>query len=370
MILESLSVRNFRNLADQELAFHPDTNLFLGDNGQGKTNVLEAIYFLATTRSFRTSHTQNVIRIGATSTRVEGRCTSGSVAKTLAIGLDVSAGRKRLLEVNGQRATVSAYVSHVHPFAYSAARLEIVRGGPEARRRFLDRGIASIRPVYLADLTRYNRALQQRNALLQKIREREARPAGLEAWDAELVRAALPIVTSRQEYVRRLVEAWGRIVAAHRYHVEQLEIEYQPGGLRSDRESALEALRELRNRELAAGFSLAGPHRDTIDFRYRGMKAEEILSSGEQKMLVLFLKLAKMDIYTAERSEAPLFILDDIDAELDVGIIERVLANLIGRVQLCTSSAKERFFNDLRVGPHRRFRVEAGVVLEAGERAV
>ena len=136
MILSRITARNFRNLADAPIEFHPGTNLIVGRNGQGKTNLLEAIYFLATTKSFRTPRLASVIRFGETSVYVAGALRRFDVEKTISIGLELGETRRRVLLINEERVPLSQYVSAMSVFAFSSARLEIIRGAPEERRRF------------------------------------------------------------------------------------------------------------------------------------------------------------------------------------------------------------------------------------------
>ncbi len=178
MILDRLTARNFRNLADSPIEFHPETNLVFGRNGQGKTNLLEAIYFLATTKSFRTPRLASVVRFGESSVYVAGSLQRFDIEKTISVGLEIGEQRRRVLLINEERVPLPQYVSAMSVFAYSSARLEIIRGVPEERRRFLDRGIASVEPAYLDSLNRYARILKQRNALLQS---GTATPAALDA---------------------------------------------------------------------------------------------------------------------------------------------------------------------------------------------
>lgn len=365
MILRALETGSFRNLRDSRLEFHANANIFVGDNGQGKTNLLEAIYLLATTRSFRTAKLAHLARTGTTTTFVQGETEDpAGIRRTQSVGLRFGDERRRELLVNRQKITLHDYLGHLQVFAYSAARLAIVRGGPEERRRFLDRGIASINPGYLGDLTRYGRVLKQRNALLQQISEGRKKGAELDAWDRELVEAAVPVAQARRDYTAALAEVAGEVRDAHRYHVDTVQILYRPNGFEPGigLEVGLRALRDLRRRETGAGFTFWGPHRDGLDLLQGEEPAAEILSSGEIKMLVLFLKLAKVELYRRRTGESPIFLLDDVDAELDLGIIERLLGFLIGSIQLFTTSPKDAFFERFSIGPHRRFAVVDGGV--------
>lgn len=343
-------------------------NIVVGDNGEGKTNLLEAIYFLATTKSFRTARNTHLPRLGGGTTFVEGAVADAAgVERTISAGISVAPERRRELLVNGQKVPLHDYLRVLQVFAYSAARLAIVRGGPDERRRFLDRGIAGIRTGYLGELARYARALKQRNALLQQ--SGGAARRDLAAWNAELVEAALPIAAARETYARELGSEVARILDAHEYHVRDLRFVYRPNGFEDgiSTEAGLAALKGLARRELATGFSLWGPHRDNLEILTGEHPAAEILSSGEVKMTVLFLKLAKAELYTKRSEESPLFLLDDIDAELDLGVIERLLSYLAHTFQLFTTSPKDAFFERFELGSHVRFRVENGGVDPIGE---
>jgi DNA replication and repair protein RecF len=368
LILRRVATRGFRNLVDSSLDLHPNANILVGDNGQGKTNLLEAIYFLSTTKSFRTSRLAHIPRLGTATTYVEGEVEdAGGIRRSISAGITLAPERRRELLVNRQKTTLHEYLPLLPVFAYSAARLAIVRGGPDERRRFLDRGIASVRAGFLADLARYGRALKQRNALLQQGGAAARRE--LDAWDAELIDAALPIVRARSAYTADLAASAARILGEHAYHVAGLRIDYRPSGFDEEisAEAGLAALKALRRREAAVGFTLAGPHRDGLDITVEGVPAAEILSSGEVKTTILFLKLAKIELYRARTSASPLFLLDDIDAELDLGIIERLLHHLIGRIQLVTTSPKDAFFERFSMGANRRFLLSGGRVEPVAE---
>lgn len=362
MILRRLAVRSFRNLRNGAILFDDGINVLTGANGQGKTNVLEAIYFLATTKSFRTGVTSNLIALDHHDVFVEGDVEENGIARSLSIGISRENSRRRELQVNGQPAGLRTYLATLDVIAYSAERLEIVRGGPEERRRFLDRGIASIDPAHLQRLSSYARALKQRNALLQSIRAHEARPSMLDPWDEELVQTGAAVSAARQSYTSLVRGKFQTIVEDHQYHVRDLTFAYRPAALdfAEDPSTAVVELRKIRSRELQAGFSLSGPHRDNLEFLVGGLPAADLLSSGEQKMVVFFLKFAKFSIYRDLHGRSPMLVLDDLDAELDLGILRRVLHYLNGRSQVFTSSAKETFFHEMELGKYRLIPMEKG----------
>ncbi|HEY0159291.1 MAG TPA: DNA replication and repair protein RecF [Thermoanaerobaculia bacterium] len=352
MILERLSTQNFRNLIDAETEFHPHTNIVVGRNGQGKTNLLEAAYFLATTKSFRTNRTASVFRHDAANVFVSGGVERDRLVRTLSVGLETGEVKKRVLMINGEKVTLPSYLGALAVFAYSAARLDVVRGTPEDRRRFLDRGIASIHPSYLEHTSRYTRVLKQRNALLAA-----NSLSTLDAWDNELMVAAAAVHRARTAYVTDLAAVFREIVARHAYHVTNVELRYRP--------SATDELEKIRRHELRAKMSLVGPQRDVVELMTDGRPAAEVLSGGEQKMIVLFLKFAKVELFRRRHDEAPLFLLDDVDAELDLQILQDLLSNLPDSTQVFATSAKEAFLASLEAGPHRRLSVENGRVTAA-----
>jgi DNA replication and repair protein RecF len=354
VILEKITTENFRNLASAETELHPQSNILVGRNGQGKTNLLEAIYFLATTKSFRTSRVASLFRFASQNVFVAGALRRDGITRTLSVGLETGESKRRVLMINGEKVTLPNFLNAMSVFAYSSARLEIIRGTPEERRRFIDRGVASIQPAYLEQLTRYARVLKQRNALLGEIALRRQLLSSLDAWDNELMVAANVVHRARAAYAEELARVFREIVSAHRYHVTNVDMVYRP--------SRTDELANHRREELRARMSLAGPQRDVIDFLVDGRPAAEVLSGGEQKMIVLFLKFAKLELFRRRHDDAPLFLLDDVDAELDLEILQQLLSNLPVATQVFATSAKESFLAALQAGPHRRLSLENGRV--------
>jgi DNA replication and repair protein RecF len=361
VFLTRLTTRNFRNLDPAEWAFHPAINLFVGRNGQGKTNLLEAIYFLATTKSFRTPRVASLYHFGTASLFTGGAISRDQLEQTQSVGIEADTGRRALL-FNGQTVGLSDYLSMMPVFAYSVSRLEIIRGEPEARRRFLDRGIAGLRRGYIDELGRYQRVLRQRNALLQAI-VTGAPPSGLDAWDEEFVVAARAVTLARQDYTSRLLTQFRTIVSRYSYHVGDLSFEYVSGTVDDPARPAdewRERVRRLRAEEIRMRRTLVGPHRDNLIFSSGGRPAAEVLSGGEAKTIVLFLKFSKIDLFREATGRGPVLLLDDIDSELDPEILESLLSGLPAGSQLFATSAKERYLSTLQGAPHRLFRIEGG----------
>jgi len=345
MLLEELHVRDFRNLSG-EVAFGPDLNILIGDNGQGKTNFLEAIYILATSRSFKTAKLQEVIRFEGELAAIGGRVRqSEGISRELQAVLERNT---KAFAVNGKRESIQQYLGQLHAVVFNSDELEIIRGLPAARRRFLDTTIVAIHPPYVQTITDYNRVIKQKNSLLQNARDQEfsieKTAELLEPWNEQLVALATKIHRSRVRVVERLNEALERKLFAD----ENITIRYfsslEDKGDLADYENLIAERLQLRvQAETVAGYSLIGPHRDDLVISLDGHDIRKFGSAGQQRSSLLMLQLANISIYYAQRGEYPLFLLDDIDAELDYRRIGLLLDYLNGKTQTLVTTSKESF---------------------------
>ena len=352
MFLESINIDNFRNL-DSYLRCGHGLNILIGLNGQGKTNWLEAINILATTRSFKTSRLHEAIKFGGDTAIIRGR-----VGRAEDIHRDLQAviqGNTKSFFVNGKREAVHSYLTQLHAVVFNAGELEIVRGHPDSRRRFLDQAIVSIHPPYIQTLADYNRVIKQKNALLQaaqdEITDLEKTSGLLEPWNEQLVTHATRIHRSRLRYVERLNES----LETNLFRAEQVTMRYvsslEGKGDLSDYEGLIAERLKLRvQAEAAAGYSLVGPHRDDLEILLDGHDLRKYGSSGQQRSALLLLQLANISVYYAQQQEYPLFLLDDIDAELDYERIGQLLEFLQGKTQTFVTTSKESFVTNFGRG--------------------
>ena len=270
MLLESLDAQNFRNL-NGKLICGESLNIIFGENGQGKTNWLEAIYLLATTKSFKTARLQEAIRFGEELAIVRGTIKqSAEIHRNLQVALQ---GNTKILSLNNKKETITRFLGELHTIIFNSDELEIVRGTPEARRKFLDGGIVSIYPPFVQTLADYNRVVRQKNSLLQSAQDSgfslEKTAELLEPWNEQLIQLAARIHKARIRYVERLNEALEKKLFGR----EEVSIRYASSlegkGDLSDYAALLAERLNLRvQAELAAGYSLIGTHRDDLDILF------------------------------------------------------------------------------------------------------
>jgi DNA replication and repair protein RecF len=366
MLLESLDVHSFRNLSGK-VVWGAGLNIIYGDNGQGKTNWLEAIYLLATTKSFRTQRLQETIKFEEDLAVVRGRVAqSAEVHREMQVNIR---GTTKSISVNGKREPVTRYLGQLHAIAFTADELNIVRGMPEARRKFLDRGVIALHPSYVQTLADYNHVIKQKNRLLQDASESEMgfeRAAELLApWNEQLISLSGAIHRARTDYVQRLNEVLERRFFGN----EDISIRYvsslEGKGNLDDYEPLItERLQFRLQAEIAAGYSLIGPHRDDLEILFDGRNMRAFGSSGQQRSALIILDLANVSVYHSWHNEYPLFLIDDVDAELDRKRINYLLEYLEGRTQTFITTSKESLAEQF-VAHANTYHVSKGTIMES-----
>ena len=362
MQLESIETSNFRNISGK-IDLGPSLNIFIGDNGQGKTNWLEAISILATTRSFRTAKLQEAIRFDEELAVIDGFVrVSGEITRELRALIEE---RVKQFAINGKRESLANYLGQLHAVVFTADELAVVRGGPEHRRRFIDEAITAVHPPYSGTIAEYGRVIKQKNALLQTARNEEysieKTAELLLPWNAQLSSLADRIHRSRMRIVERLNE----VLEKHLFSSEEVGIRYSSSlegkGDLTDYEALIaERLQTRVQAELVSGYSLIGPHRDDMEVTFDGRDLRKYGSSGQQRSAFLLLLLSNIAVYFATRNEYPLFLIDDIDSELDHERIGRLLEFLEGKTQTIVTTSKANIAEDFSGGGHV-FYVNSGV---------
>lgn len=345
MLLESIAAENFRNLSGG-ITFGPGLSILIGENGQGKTNWLEAISVLASTRSFRTARLQDAVRFEQRAGFIRGSVReSPELIRELRVIIE---GSSKIVSINDKKEIVHRYLGQLHAVVFNADELEIVRGQPDARRRFLDAGIVSLHPPFVKVFSDYNRVLKQKNSLLQNARDggQSMDKLGelLLPWNTQLATLAARIHRARVRFVERVNE----VLEESLFDRERLSVRYisslEGKGDLTDYEQLITERLALRvQAEAVAGHSLIGTHRDDLELKFDGHDIRKFGSAGQQRSALLLLQLANIAVYKATRGEYPLFLIDDIDAELDYGRIGRLLEFLDGKTQTIVTTSKEAF---------------------------
>ena len=359
-ICHGIDIRNFRNIESASVTFTEGVNLLHGDNAQGKTNLLEAIYFTALGKSFRPVKEAELIRFGEESAHVVNRFSDSVRSQTLSVKLFSGHGR-RVVEQNGLKVgRMSEMVGAFRVVLFCPEHLSLIQGGPELRRNYLNVALSQLRPMYLQSLQRYNKLLKERNALLKKAPEDMATFKATEPmWSAQLAREAALITVHRARYVKQVndhVQAcFVDMMKKYEGGGEIPELTYQPTlgseWLESHSEDPdlftstekleeryLELLTTRHDREIGAGATLWGVHKDDVRINLNGRPARLYASQGQQRSLALAMKLAEGWVSAYESGgDMPVFLFDDVLSELDAHRRDYLVQEMQGRQVIMTA---------------------------------
>lgn len=357
--VETLVLEGFRNYAHLHLRLSPGFNVVSGPNAQGKTNLLESLYLIGTTRLLRGQRDAEAIRDGdeRASTEVE---LAGSGTR---LGVTLERGARKRARINSLALPRAAdLIGRLPVVCISAADMAIVRGEPADRRLFLDLELSALSPAYLHHFALYKRAQEQRGALLRQSRERFLPGELYEPWEAAMATHGAHLRSARVDYVARLVEPT-REVHAQMGAGEALDLRYEPKDETVDEDGLRALLEASRPQDIARGSTSFGPHRDDLRLEIEGRDARLFGSQGQQRTSVIAVKLATLEVAREERGVAPLLLLDDILSDLDEGrrarLVDVVLDRAAQAVLTCTeaSAAGEKILSQAQL-----FEVRSGTV--------
>ena len=375
MQITELTLRSYRSYETLHLAFDPGVQIFLGANAQGKTNIIEALYYAAFGRSHRTSSDAELIRVGADGAHIGLSFRRHDVPGELSFTF--ARGARRRITYAGESLRQRDLVGLLPMVLFSPEDLFLVKGAPALRRRYLDAELSQASPAYYGELLRYTRILKQRNAVLKDIRERLAAPDDLLPWDAQLARSAAYIVTRRIAAVAQLGALSARVQAVLAAG-EELALAYEIAGAGAEdfaEDDMTESLHvwynkmlcEGRARDIARAATGVGPHLDDLVLRVGGMSLRSYGSQGQQRTGALALKLAELFYLQENIGEAPILLLDDVMSELDADR-RRALLDFIRHehIQTFITATDAAYFPAERMGTYRY--VEAGTVRDEESR--
>ncbi|WP_047983436.1 DNA replication/repair protein RecF [Ornithinibacillus californiensis] len=344
MHIEELKLTNYRNYQDLEMTFANKVNVIIGENAQGKTNLMEAIYLLAFTKSHRTSKEKELIRWDEDYAKIEGRVKKRNQSIPLEIVISAK-GKKAKLNHLEQR-KLSDYIGNLNVVMFAPEDLTLVKGPPQIRRRFIDMELGQIQPRYIYHLGQFQKVLKQRNHLLKQMQKnRNMDRVMLGVLTEQLIEHASTILERRFAFLDLLRKWANPIHHGISHELEELEIVYSPSVevLESATKEKIESsyqekFNQIIEKEIERGTTLSGPHRDDIIFYVNGKNVQTYGSQGQQRTTALSLKLAEIDLIYSEVGEYPILLLDDVLSELDDFRQSHLLNTIQGKVQTFVST--------------------------------
>ncbi|TMU83872.1 DNA replication/repair protein RecF [Bacillus sp. BHET2] len=366
MYIEQLELRNYRNYESIDVTFENKVNVILGENAQGKTNIMESIYVLAMAKSHRTSNDKDLIRWDEEYAKIKGRIQKYN--GSLPLELILSKKGKKAKSNHLEQSKLSQYVGNMNVVMFAPEDLHLVKGSPQVRRRFIDMEIGQVSPVYLHDISIYQKILQQRNHYLKQLQTRKQKDQTmLDVLTEQFIEMAVKITKKRFEFIQ-LLESWAKpIHSGISRNLETLEIIYKPSLDVSDNQewSKMVDIYEqkfdgIREREIDRGVTLIGPHRDDLQFIVNGRDVQTFGSQGQQRTTALSVKLAEIELIHSEIKEYPILLLDDVLSELDDYRQSHLLNTIQGKVQTFVTTTNVDGIDHQTLNEATTFEVEAG----------
>lgn len=357
MILKSLTLKNFRSYRAETFTFAERVNLIHGANAQGKTNLLEAVYFLLAFKPFKQVKHEELISFSAQECRIKGEIETSNGLDEVHIYLG---GEKRTIRLNGKIVyKASNVLGRYQVVSFLPSDIELVKGSPQNRRRYLDGLISALEPEYLRYLKRYHRALSQRNAVLSK--SPRLSPESLEVWDEKLAETGGKIVGKRKEYVTKMKSRVNKLYKLTSGIDADIDVIYTCT-FETGKDPVSGLIAELKSnfeKDRKRGHTTAGPHRDLLTFNVSGKDASSFASQGEAKNLAFALKASEIWLIKDRLGKTPVLLLDDVTSELDDNrkkFIFRLLKDFSGQVFITTTSKKEIGYS----GEMKEFLIKGG----------
>jgi len=376
MVISDIMLRNFRNHVESRITFGDGLNVLLGDNGQGKTNILEAVSYLSLTKSFYAASDSHAVRLGEGIFEVEGEMVAdGGTPSTVRVAYQKDPPEKTFTINNVRPDSLSRVIGRFPVVILSPEHGSITSGAPAERRRFMDLTLSQVSSVYLDDLIEYRRILRQRNRLLADVRAGQAGAAApLEPWTMNLAQVGGRIIQRRSRFAAEFSSYVGRAYSSLVQGDEVPLLKYlpcTPAGPGAEPEeiagAMLQQIHERAAEERRRGTSLVGPHRDELQLSLNGTSVQRYASQGQHKTLLVSLKVAEFYYLRERRNEDPILLLDDLFSELDAQRSRRILA-VVGTMgqAIITTTEETPFQGEVHWNTrHRRFTIEHGTVYPA-----
>ncbi|MGM9986878.1 MAG: DNA replication/repair protein RecF [Bacillaceae bacterium] len=339
MYIKELNLKNYRNYEGATLSFENKVNVIIGENAQGKTNLMESMFVLALAKSYRTSNDKELIRFESEYAKIEGEIIKRNQRVNLQL---VVSNKGKKAKINGlEQQRLSQYVGAMNVVMFAPEDLNLVKGSPQVRRKFIDMEIGQISPIYLYNLNAYQKLLIQRNHYLKTVQlTKKKDEALLDIFTMQLCEEAAKVCKKRFEFIQ-LLQQWAQpIHTGITRGIETLKIAYKPSvdvsedmELSKIKEVYYESFNKVREREIQRGSTLIGPHRDDFVLYVNGKNVQTFGSQGQQRTAALSVKLAEIELIKSEVGEYPILLLDDVLSELDDYRQSHLLSTIQDKVQ-------------------------------------
>lgn len=359
MYVESIELSDYRNYESLSIGFDSSTNILYGDNAQGKTNVLESIYLCGTTKSHRGSKDKEIIRFNSDEAHIKMFIRKDGISQR--IDMHLKKNKSKGIAVNGVPIRkVSELLGVINIIFFSPEDLNIIKNGPSERRKFIDLELCQLDKIYLHNLMKYNKVLEQRNKLLKEIHFKfdSYLADTLDVWDMQLADYGVKIIKIREEFINNLNKIIFDIHKNLSGGKEELTISYEPNISRSD---FLKKIKINREKDINIKSTSVGPHRDDIGFYIKGIDVRKYGSQGQQRTCALSLKLSEIEIVKSLIKDIPVLLLDDVMSELDSSRQNHLLDSLKGIQTIITCTGLDEFI-EKKIAAKKIYKVENGTV--------
>lgn len=358
MYIQSLELKNYRNYDRLIIEFSSGTNILYGDNAQGKTNILEAVYLGATTKSHRGSKDKEIIRFGENESHIRIHLMKQDIGHQIDMHLKKSRTKGAAIDRIPIKRS-SDLLGFVPVIFFSPEDLSIIKNGPSERRKFLDIELSQLEKMYLHQLSSYNRVMAQRNNLLKQLAYQRELLDTLDSWDLQLVKYGLEVIRYRQKFIEDLNEIIREIHKNLTGKKEKIVLKYDYSVNYDEFLTVLQRKREIDLKYASTG---AGPHRDDIEFLVNGIDIRKFGSQGQQRTAALSLKLAQIELVKRQTGETPILLLDDVLSELDSSRKNYLLDSIKDIQTLITCTGLEEFINS-HLQIDKMFQVKSGKIV-------
>ena len=357
-MIESIELKNYRNYKELHMEFNQGTNILYGDNAQGKTNILEAVYVCCTSKSHKSAKDRDIIRFDQDESHIKLQIRKNNVPYR--IDMHLKKNKPKGIAINGvpiRKASELFGIANV--VFFSPEDLNIIKNGPSERRRFIDLELCQLNKLYVHSLVQYNKVLLQRNKLLKELFFKPEYEETLDVWDMQLVNYGREVIRFRREFIDQLNEIIRGIHRSLSGDKEEIEISYEPY---TQEDQLADVLKRNRGQDMKQKTTLSGPHRDDISFIVNGIDIRKFGSQGQQRTAALSLKLSELELVKRISRDEPILLLDDVLSELDSSRKNYLLDSIKDIQTLITCTGLEEFINS-HLQIDKMFQVKSGKIV-------